>query len=486
MTDQDIRNAAEVLLAPTNTCHYNGLMPDTQSLCTHNHQADSINNSLSSLEGTHLDEVASGFRRNGRMSAVRRFFCCFVLFDLLLIALTWLICIVIIDSNNIINVVKQQVLHYSIITSLFDIVVASALRFCILLFFYGILHFNTTFFVAFTTFSTCLFLIFKVVYYSWATANEPAFHVIIILMSFIVSWLETWFFDFRVIPQELFAQQYAWSRGRFSESLNNLLFDPNLRNSVIRQFPRHTIGDTREESTGNFYSPLESPEGSDNESDENRIPSKLLNEELLQRGKDNLELAWNILNDNGWTLQKSTNCSESVFSKQHKQLGKFFLLRTTMNVKAETLLQDLFKNVDRLTTWNKSVLESRRLLVIDDHTDVTYQVSAPGGNGVITSRDFVNVRHWNMRGDSFVLAGISVPYPSLPSNKFYIRGENGPCCWAIKPLEGNNCNFQFLLNTDLKGWIPKYVFENAIISVLLDYSQSLKGHCTFLNRNGKT
>ncbi|KAK6634367.1 hypothetical protein RUM43_011767 [Polyplax serrata] len=442
MTDQDIRNAAEVLLAPTNTCHYNGLMPDTQSLCTHNHQADSINNSLSSLEGTHLDEVASGFRRNGRMSAVRRFFCCFVLFDLLLIALTWLICIVIIDSNNIINIVKQQVLHYSIITSLFDIV--------------------------------------------WATANEPAFHVIIILMSFIVSWLETWFFDFRVIPQELFAQQYAWSRGRFSESLNNLLLDPNLRNSVIRQFPRHTIGDTREESTGNFYSPLESPEGSDNESDESRIPSKLLNEELLQRGKDNLELAWNILNDNGWTLQKSTNCSESVFSKQHKQLGKFFLLRTTMNVKAETLLQDLFKNVDRLTTWNKSVLESRRLLVIDDHTDVTYQVSAPGGNGVITSRDFVNVRHWNMRGDSFVLAGISVPYPSLPSNKFYIRGENGPCCWAIKPLEGNNCNFQFLLNTDLKGWIPKYVFENAIISVLLDYSQSLKGHCTFLNRNGKT
>lgn len=135
----------------------------------------------------------------------------------------------------------------------------------------------------------------------------------------------------------------------------------------------------------------------------------LQNEELLQRGKDNLELAWNILNDNGWTLQKSTNCSESVFSKQHKQLGKFFLLRvstkriewannfyiataewlvfklvlfamsqTTMNVKAETLLQDLFKNVDRLTTWNKSVLESRRLLVIDDHTDVTYQVSRSG------------------------------------------------------------------------------------------------------------
>lgn len=31
---------------------------------------------------------------------------------------------------------------------------------------------------------------------------------------------------------------------------------------------------------------------------------------------------------------------------------------------------------------------------IDNHTDITYSVSAPGGGGLVESRDFVNLRSW--------------------------------------------------------------------------------------------
>lgn len=33
---------------------------------------------------------------------------------------------------------------------------------------------------------------------------------------------------------------------------------------------------------------------------------------------------------------------------------------------------------------------------IDNHTDITYSVSAPGGGGLVDSRDFVNLRCWQL------------------------------------------------------------------------------------------
>lgn len=96
MTDSNIHNAAEVLLGYSNNLNFpnNGLLHNITAVEQLEQQIGSTHNSLSSLEGTYLEEVAAG-AKNGKMSAVRRFFCCFVLFDLLLIGLTWLICIMV-------------------------------------------------------------------------------------------------------------------------------------------------------------------------------------------------------------------------------------------------------------------------------------------------------------------------------------------------------------------------------------------------------
>lgn len=42
------------------------------------------------------------------------------------------------------------------------------------------------------------------------------------------------------------------------------------------------------------------------------------------------------------------------------------------------------------------MLESKILKKIDKCTDITYQVSAPGGGGIVASRDFVNLRCWKV------------------------------------------------------------------------------------------
>jgi len=39
---------------------------------------------------------------------------------------------------------------------------------------------------------------------------------------------------------------------------------------------------------------------------------------------------------------------------------------------------------------------------------------------------------------------------------FFLRGENGPSCFAISPTLGqeNSSTLQWILNTDIKMWIP--------------------------------
>ena len=57
-----------------------------------------------------------------------------------------------------------------------------------------------------------------------------------------------------------------------------------------------------------------------------------------------------------------------------------------------------------------------------------------------------------MDGGVFVSAGGSITHPAMPPQHKKVRGENGPGCWAMRPVEGDldMCLFQWLLDTDLK------------------------------------
>lgn len=141
------------------------------------------------------------------MSVVRRFFCLFVTFDLIFVTLLWLICVVI-PGENIYKALEYQIINYSIETSLFDVVVAAAVRFILLIFFYAMLKCNHWIIIAFTTTFSCGFLITKVFFYTWPSSQvQPVFQVLLIIISFVISWFEAWFLDSRMIPQEQYSQR---------------------------------------------------------------------------------------------------------------------------------------------------------------------------------------------------------------------------------------------------------------------------------------
>lgn len=201
------------------------------------------------------DNFIAGFQEDGRMSVVRRFFSLFVTFDLIFTTLLWLISVVI-TGEKVQHAFVNQVLHYSIYTSLFDIgnvnsivvtnvnnyclnlyftVVAALCRFSVLILFYALIYLNHWIVIAvsasilfyhikfifhlfkLSTSCSCAFLISKVFLYDvsinlknlfqdklslsnngyfflqWTKQQEPVFQVLLVLSSFILAWGEAWF-----------------------------------------------------------------------------------------------------------------------------------------------------------------------------------------------------------------------------------------------------------------------------------------------------
>lgn len=399
--DQQIRAAAEAVLtssasSPQSTPH--------------------LQYSFSTRAGQHTTEgLVSGMRRSGHMSAVRRFFCLFVTFDLLFTSLMWLI-IILLNGDDIISALSKQIVRYDIHTSLFDIVMAAASRFIFLLLFYGFLYIYHWWVIALTTAGTCAFLIGKVFMYSWTSANQPVFQVLLVLISFVLSWGEAWFFDFQVIPHELQAMEYIQAFSSYPEAERA----PLLRNYLqsLQRIDDYT------ESTGNFYSPVDSPQSSDDEDARSGAGGRGTLQDMKYRreGQEILEVSWRILNSLDWKVERETAEGDTVYSKKMPHVGKALKLTGIVDFPPDELLSELFSNVENIPNWNPSILESRTIQVIDAHTDINYQVAKEVGGGIISSRDFVILRHWGMKDNCYVSAGISIKHPNVPPVKQHVSG----------------------------------------------------------------
>ncbi|XP_071558955.1 steroidogenic acute regulatory protein-like [Temnothorax nylanderi] len=437
------------------------------------------------------EDLIVGARHNGRMSNVRRFYCLFVTFDLLLTFLMWLICTMI-AGESLHTAFIDQVIHYHIKTSLFDIVMAAICRFTVLLLFYALLYLNHWIIVAISTATTCAFLIAKVFLFDWTSANQPVFQVLLILTSFVLSWAEAWFFDFRVIPQE--TQARNWIR-----SFPNTERAPLLQ-GIVTESRQHMANI---DHMNTFFTPVESP----NHSDDEDIPRKQGDSRKLSRSSDLFRFlailtpekvdeyktrASKMLQD-CHDLLTSTEWKDIIIANDDDEMScmqlspewkldgkvlKVFKITGVVDAPASMVINLLFDNIEEQTSWNELVTESIKLQTIDENTDIVYQATSPFGGGLITARDFVILRHRKKCDNYYITAGVSVHTASVKVRPNMIRGENGISCFATEELpdEANKCRFTWILNTDFKGWIPKTVVDTSLSLGLINFMTYLREH----------
>ncbi|XP_065085143.1 steroidogenic acute regulatory protein-like isoform X2 [Ochlerotatus camptorhynchus] len=331
------------------------------------------------------EDFIAGYMDEGRMSVVRRFFCLFVTFDVVFISLLWIICVMI-TGDNIVHALQTQVVHYTIYTSLFDVVVSAMLRFLFLISFYGLCHLNHWIVIALSTTGSCAFLIYKVFVYNWTATPQPVFEVLLIVVSFVLAWGEAWFLDCRVIPQERYARNYYVA----AES----------RTPLLAPFLNAALSG-RTESVGNFYSPYDSIHNSDDEEDAQ-------DEEFKKMGVECVRKAYGLLETTDWKVEKITSKGDTIQSCNQDSVGKIYKLTAKIHYPAKKLLQELYYKIEEVPNWNPTLLESKIIRKIDSHTDITYQATVGGGGGVVKCRDFVNLRCWQLCRDGRVIEGVDL------------------------------------------------------------------------------
>ncbi|XP_061873918.1 stAR-related lipid transfer protein 3 [Colius striatus] len=415
----------------------------------------SISTSLSHSQGFSPYCYFSPEKRKA-ISDVRRTFCLFVTFDLLFISLLWIIELN--TKDGIRKNLENEIIKYKFKTSFFDIFVLAFFRFFVLLLAYAVVRLRHWWVIAVTTLVSSAFLIVKVILSELLT--KGAFGYLLPIVSFVIAWLETWFLDFKVLTQE--AEEERWYLAAQAAASRGPLLYPGAL------------------SEGQFYSPPESFAGSDNESDEEGAGRKALTaqeKEYAQQGREAMEVVDQILaQEENWKFEKNNDFGDVVYTFEIPFYGKTFILKAFLQCSAETVYQEVILQPEKMILWNRTVAACQILQRVEDNTIVSYDVAAGAAGGVVSPRDFVNVRRIERRRDRYISSGMSTTHSLKPPVSKYVRGENGPGGFIVLkcPTNPRLCTFIWILNTDLKGRLPRYLIHQSLAATMFEFAFHLR------------
>lgn len=425
-----------------------------------------------------------------QISPVRRFFALLATFDVCFCSFLWMLCAML-QYKSVKSVYQSEILNYAISSSLFDMAVLAALRFLVLLLAYIVLRMKHWLLVALMTTLSGALVICKTFLYNWQSqlsiSSGVLAGVLLLVTSFVLPWGQAWFLDFRVVPSE----------NRASQLLARIVNDafPAVPSSSARERIRSEDGCT------SYYSP---DSGSDNESshaadmrirsdvtlprdlrvrhDHEATTVPLQPEERAYKLKavEALDTALKIFHESNWKTQKMDQ-DGAIQTCHHSQFGKIYKYAGMLPAAPETIMDILFNRLEEQVTWNPNVKEARVIENIDSQTDIVYILSE-GVKGVVSSRDFVNLRMWQKRGESYLLCVIGSEHADQPPKKTIVRGEQGPLLYMLAPSESDaeHSKFQWLLNVNLKGWLPQYLIDKTMAKSMLDYADALRAHISGL------
>ncbi|XP_069120418.1 stAR-related lipid transfer protein 3-like isoform X4 [Argopecten irradians] len=427
------------------------------------------NGSAGSMSRTE-SRMCGWFPESGKMSPVRRTFCLFVTFDLILTFILWVIYTQLIGDSSVWEAFTKQLAGFTIKTSLFDTVMLAAMRFTFLILGYALLRLDHWWVIALTTFLTCGYLLAKCFLFNFKDNNSNPLSYVVLIISFVLAWAETWFLDFKVIPVEKKHRDRVNQNRQYVSERSRLLGDSEQ--GVMS-------GDENE-----HYSHFVTPEGSDDEGEHRngyqtpRRGHSRQEQDFVRQAREAMDTTLGMMKlEEGWKFQAGDNLETGIvhsqFFKQYNR--KIFRLQAQVNMDPKRIWEELAYGTNNSPQWNPTLVECRTLETIDDNTEISYNIAAEAAGGLVTSRDFVNVRCWGVRDGVYLSCACGTTYPDMPPQKKYVRGENGPGGIILQalPEDPNKSILTWFLNSSLKGWIPQSAVEQGLSGFLLDYLKYL-------------
>ncbi|KAI4807263.1 hypothetical protein KUCAC02_027085 [Chaenocephalus aceratus] len=182
----------------------------------------------------------------------------------------------------------------------------------------------------------------------------------------------------------------------------------------------------------------------------------------------------------GWKIEFTESEGEVICSKVVAGAGKVFRLEAVLEASVEELYDLLFVRVEEMHQWNPSIQQIKVLKHVGPETIITHEVSAETAGNCIGQRDFLSVRHSRKQKSSVYLGGAAIQLASFPPQAGFVRAEDGPTCIIIQALgdETGKSRFTWLLNMDVKGWLPKSIVNQALPRAQLDFTRHLRRRLT--------
>ncbi|ROI83776.1 Steroidogenic acute regulatory protein, mitochondrial [Anabarilius grahami] len=205
----------------------------------------------------------------------------------------------------------------------------------------------------------------------------------------------------------------------------------------------------------------------------------LANEDVfyLRQGEEALNEALDIVESkDGWKLEMAETNGDVIYSKVLRGNRKVFRLEAELDASPEELHDILFVRLEEMHEWNPNIRRIRVLKHVGRNTMVTHEVSAETAGNLIGQRDFLSIRH-SLKSESCVyLGGAATQLESLPPQQEFVRAEDGPTCIILQPLQDrpDRSHFIWLLNMDVKGWLPQSLVNKALPRAQVDFTKHLR------------
>ena len=181
-----------------------------------------------------------------------------------------------------------------------------------------------------------------------------------------------------------------------------------------------------------------------------------------------------LLSEEDWKETKRNELGDIVMTKKNKRGKNIYKIKAEIDTSPEKLIKAL-KDVANSDKWNKTLEKLEVVSDISDDLKVTYQITSEAG-GVVSARDFILVLKFGYKNDAYLQAACSVEYPGLEKVKGMVRAWNYPGGLMVKPVlnEPNKSEFQWLIDCDLKGWLPASMVSMAMPFMQMQYVTSIR------------
>nr|AYN77822.1 steroidogenic acute regulatory protein 2 [Scatophagus argus] len=213
---------------------------------------------------------------------------------------------------------------------------------------------------------------------------------------------------------------------------------------------------------------------------EDMNPVPLKEDQLFYvQGQEAMRKALVMLEDKeGWKAEITESGGDVICSKVMPGARKVFRLEAVLEASVDELYDLLFVRVEEMHQWNPSIKHIKVLKHVGPETIVTHEISAETAGNLIGQRDFLSVRHSCKQESSVYLGGAAIQLESFPPQAGFVRAEDGPTCIIIQALDTRKSRFTWLLNMDVKGWLPKSIVNQALPRAQLDFTRHLRRRLT--------